>query len=234
MFRDESEGLSVKRQRLKEASNRKPLPIDSTTRISPTSKAVVLGGSWSSTSPTAIPVLSVNPCFPLEEQATCFFFQNYLLGEDNLATGIFEFLPNVFLTNEINEALSDSLTAVGLAGLAHFYRDPSMMPTAVYKYNSAMRTLSSQLRDMEDAKSDQMFIAIMLLGLYEVSLSSFRGSGCVYGQSVGQYLQQPTVYGNMDEAYERCYRPDATARQATAPNAARLLSFQTTENSGGE
>jgi hypothetical protein len=53
------------------------------------------------------------------------------------------------LDNEINEVLSDSLTAVGLVGLAHFYHDPSMMFTAVYKYNSAMRKLSLQLRYWE-------------------------------------------------------------------------------------
>ncbi|KAE9378591.1 hypothetical protein N431DRAFT_553032 [Stipitochalara longipes BDJ] len=42
------------------------------------------------------------------------------------------------------------------------------MFTAIYKYNSATRILSLRLRDMEEAKSDQYFMAIMLLGLYEV------------------------------------------------------------------
>jgi hypothetical protein len=170
MFRDESESLRFKHQRPKDASKQKPIPTDSTTRISSTSKFPILSGSRLPISPTAVPVLSVNPLSSPEDQAICFFFQNYILGDDSIVTGSFEFLPNVFRTNEINEALSDSLTAVGLVGLAHFYRDPSMMLTAVYKYNSAMRALSLQLRNTEDAKSDQMFIAIMLLGLYEASL----------------------------------------------------------------
>ncbi|KAE8441872.1 hypothetical protein EG329_004227 [Mollisiaceae sp. DMI_Dod_QoI] len=170
MFRDESEGLSARRQRLKDTTSQKPAQLDPAMRKPHTSKAiVVLSQSRSPTPPLAIPVLTINPYFSVEEQATCFFFQNYVIGDDSLATGSFEILPDVYLTGGISSALTDSLTAMGLVGLAHFYKASSLLSSATFKYNSAMRTLSSQLRNMEEAKSDQTFIAIMLLGYYEVN-----------------------------------------------------------------
>ncbi|CZR55859.1 related to negative acting factor [Phialocephala subalpina] len=170
MFRDESEGLSVRRQRIKNTSQK--LADPSTGK----SKAIVPADSGTLTPPFAIPFLAVNPCFSPEEQATCFFFQNYVLGDDSFATGSFEFLPNVYLTGEIGIALSDSLAALGLVGLAHFYKASSLELTAKFKYHSAMRTLSAQLRNLESAKSDQTFIAIMLLAYYEVNTCDSRQS----------------------------------------------------------
>jgi hypothetical protein len=168
MFRDEGEALSVKRQRIKDATIQKPALVQSNSPKSPVSKTIVLSENQSPPLPLAIPVLTINPSFTAEEQATCFFFENYVLGSDGVATGSFQFLPTVYCSFEIDPALSDSLTALGLVGLAHFYKSSDLMLNAVFKYNSAMKTLSSKLRNMEEAKSDQAFIAIMLLGYYEV------------------------------------------------------------------
>ncbi|KAN0115545.1 hypothetical protein V8E51_005089 [Hyaloscypha variabilis] len=169
MFRDESENVVLAHRFPKNPSKQKPSSLGSTAPNHPVPTSVAPIASLSSTRRTAIPVLSINPCSSSEEQAVCYFFQNYILGEDSVASGSFQFLPDILLDNEINEVLSDSLTAVGLVGLAHFYHDPSLMFTAVYKYNSAMRKLSLQLRDIGKAKSDQYFMAIMLLGLYELN-----------------------------------------------------------------
>lgn len=169
MFRDEAEGLNAKRQRLKNSTSQKPALLQSSRQKSPVSKAIVLSESRPPSLPLAIPVLTINPSFSTEEQATCFFFENYVLGSDGVANGSFQFLPNVYCNSDIDSSLSDSLTALGLVGLAHFYKSSDLMVNAVFKYNSAMKTLSSQLRDMEAAKSDQTFISIMLLGYYEVS-----------------------------------------------------------------
>ena len=178
MFRDESENVVFAHRFPKNQSKQKPSSLGSTTPNHPVPISVAPIASLSSTRRTAIPVLSINPCSSSEEQAVCYFFQNYILGEDSVASGSFQFLPDILLDNEINEVLSDSLTAIGLVGLAHFYHDPSLMFTAVYKYNSAMRKLSLQLRDIGKAKSDQYFMAIMLLGLYEVGVYSCS-SPCV-------------------------------------------------------
>ncbi|PMD37099.1 hypothetical protein L207DRAFT_569178 [Hyaloscypha variabilis F] len=179
MFRDESENVVLAHRFPKNPSKQKPSSLGSTTPNHPVPTSVAPIASLSSTRRTAIPVLSINPCSSSEEQAVCYFFQNYILGEDSVASGSFQFLPDILLDNEINEVLSDSLTAVGLVGLAHFYHDPSLMFTAVYKYNSAMRKLSLQLRDIGKAKSDQYFMAIMLLGLYEVGVYSCSSSRVV-------------------------------------------------------
>lgn len=172
MFRDESEGLSIRRQRIK--NTQKPISIDA---VSPKAVSKVFSDPGTfSTCPVAIPALTVNPCFSVEDQAKCFFFQNYVLGGDSFATGSFEFLPNVYLTGDIGIAMSDSLAALGLAGLAHFYKASSLELIAKFKYHSAMRTLSEQLRNLESAQSDQTFIAIMLLAYYEVNTCDSRQS----------------------------------------------------------
>ncbi|KUJ18922.1 uncharacterized protein LY89DRAFT_582364 [Mollisia scopiformis] len=176
MFRDESQGLSARRQRLKDSSGQRAALVELDGQKAHVSKSVVVSGSRSPSPPLALPVLTINPSFSAEEQATCFFFENYVVGNDIFATGSFEFLPDVYFTTDVGSALSDSLTAIGLVGLAHFYKASSLMLNATFKYNSAMRTLSSQLRSMEQAKSDQTFIAIMLLAYYEVNTCNSRQS----------------------------------------------------------
>lgn len=136
MFRDEAEGLSARRQKLKDTASQKSTTthIDAATRKSPTCKDIILSDSTSpSTSPVAIPVLSINPAFSAEEQATCYFFQNYIVGEDSYSTGSFEFLPNLYLSTEIDSALCDSLAAMGLVGLGHFYKAPSLTQSATFR-----------------------------------------------------------------------------------------------------
>lgn len=103
-----------------------------------------------------------------EEQATCFFFRNYVLGDIKFINGDFQFLPEVYLNQEVGTALSQSVTSLGMAGLAHFWGASSIMSQAQAKYNAALRLVSSLLRNIEDAKSDQTLMAVILLGLYEV------------------------------------------------------------------
>ncbi|TAQ91109.1 hypothetical protein B7494_g534 [Chlorociboria aeruginascens] len=102
-----------------------------------------------------------------EEQATSFFFRNYVL--DDKATKHFEYLLDVYSNEIIGNALSETIMALGMAGLSNFWRDPKIMVNAQCKYNSALRLISSRLRDIEEAKADQTLISVMLLGLYETN-----------------------------------------------------------------
>ena len=86
--------------------------------------------------------------------------------------GHVDYLSDIYSTEEIGSGLADSVTSLGMVGLANFWKAPNIMSNAVIKYNSAMRTISSQLRNVEEAKSDQTLISILLLGLYEVLWTS--------------------------------------------------------------
>ena len=114
--------------------------------------------------PMTQPSLRASP----EEQATCFFFQNYVLQQDAFSRGSFQYLSDIYESEEIGSALADSVASLGLVGLGHLWGASNVLANATAKYNSALKTISMQLRTIERAKSDQTIIAIMLLGLYEV------------------------------------------------------------------
>ncbi len=88
-----------------------------------------------------------------------------------MTKGNLDYLSEIYSTEEIGSGLADSVASLGMVGLANFWKAPNIMSHAAIKYNSAMRTISSQLRDVEQAKSDQTMISIMLMGLYEVLLT---------------------------------------------------------------
>jgi hypothetical protein len=180
MFRDESRGLSDKHQRLKQAqaqvqvNTQRPRAIDLPFATATDSSLAVVGI-------TPEPAKQFLPLAPLslslgnsaEDQATCFFFQNYVLGGNDLSKGNFDYLPELYGSEEIGSGLADSVASLGMVGLANFWKAPNIMSNAAIKYNSAMRTISSQLRDVEQAKSDQTLVSILLLGLYEVLYTLF-------------------------------------------------------------
>lgn len=85
-----------------------------------------------------------------------------------MSKGPLDYLSDLYGSEEIGSGLADSVAALGMVGLANFWKAPNIMSNAAVKYNSAMRTISSQLRDVEEAKLDQNMVSILLMGLYEV------------------------------------------------------------------
>jgi len=102
---------------------------------------------------------------PVEEQATNFFIQNYILDDFK---GHYSYQPSVYNTLPAGSALSEAITSLGMAGIADARRDTRLMIKANFKYTSALRSVSAALRDPEEAKTDQTLVAVMLLGLFEV------------------------------------------------------------------
>lgn len=108
--------------------------------------------------------LSISP----SDQATCYFFRNYVL-EDKSTSGSFQYLHDIYSNETVGPALADSIESLGMVGLAHFWKTPNLQFQANRKYNSALRLVSSRLRNEEEARADQTLVSVMLLGLYEVS-----------------------------------------------------------------
>lgn len=173
IFRDESEGLSSRRQRAKVSHAQKQHPADTAPIHTNNPEGVIVPLSDESRLSFAISDIQMLSMISLglgtspEEQATCFFFQNYVFQHDIYSRGNFQYLSDIYDSEEVGEGLADSVSSLGLVGLAHFWGASSILAYATAKYNSALMTISGQLRSTEGAKSDQTMAAIMLLGLYE-------------------------------------------------------------------
>lgn len=170
MFRDESERQVVKHQLRKDAKeipaeskskkgSKRPKSVGKTSRFKDQNFQ-----SFANTSLFLPNGLGISP----EEQAQCYFFRNCVLEGDQQARGCFQYLSGLFTRQKVEPGLSDSVTALGMAGMSHMWKSPNLMASAQLKYNSALRQVSCQLRDVEKAKEDQTLISVMLLGLYEV------------------------------------------------------------------
>jgi hypothetical protein len=109
------------------------------------------------------------PSTSAEDQATCFFFGNYVLGMDVLNTcGNFQYLSIIYANQPVGAPLRQAVSAIGLAGLSNFWNAPNIMSQANRAYCSALRLVNSGLCNVEEAKTDQTLVAIILLSCYEV------------------------------------------------------------------
>jgi len=107
----------------------------------------------------------------VEDQAICFFFSNYMMTDEEPRYGSLQYIQQIYRSEPVGIALSEILVALGLAGLSTLWKAPDIMISAHRKYSSAVRLINSQLSDSNESKSDQTFVAVMALSLYEVSFS---------------------------------------------------------------
>jgi hypothetical protein len=176
MFRDETQALSTKRQRIANTKKARhsvspSLPEDVDASLVRTSSVVASHRSYC-TNPSAINFSTPDLGSSADEQATCFFWRNYVLEEHKSHNGSFQYLSDVYASEEIGESLAETVACLGLVGLSNFWKAPSIMRSAQAKYSSALRLVNSRLENVEEAKSNQTLVAVMLLGLYEVIISS--------------------------------------------------------------
>ncbi|RDL31113.1 uncharacterized protein BP5553_09902 [Venustampulla echinocandica] len=162
MFRDESQGLIAKARRGKTSQRSASASDGAASRQKPPRSA----NEGQSNVFASVPVgLTTSP----EDQATTFFFQNYVPGRNEFRCGSFQYLQDMYHQEKIGQAVADLVVSVGIAGLSNFWKAPQFMATAKMKYTSALRLLSSHLRNVNEAKADQTFAAVMLLVLYETN-----------------------------------------------------------------
>lgn len=118
MFRDESRGLIAKAQRQS--------PPKKTTVTTQVISTRILDTQEMNASPSPgirfAPVISVPAGLetPAEEQATTFFFQNYVPDRMSFPTGAFQYLEDIFSRENVGQAVKDAITALGIAGLSNF------------------------------------------------------------------------------------------------------------------
>ncbi|PMD43914.1 hypothetical protein L207DRAFT_552359 [Hyaloscypha variabilis F] len=112
--------------------------------------------------------LTSPPGISAEDQATTFFFGNYVSSRNMLNTcGNYQYLPTIYSNQPVGTALRQVIAAIGLAGLANFWKAPNIMAQANRAYSIALQTVNVSLGKIEEAKSDQTVVTIMLLAQYE-------------------------------------------------------------------
>ena len=172
MFRDEAVVLSTKRQRQadsKKAQHTVSVSLPKKTESSFTAiSSETVKSEFRFSTPTPVSSLTRELGFSAEQQATCYFWRNYVLEEHKFHSGNYQYLSDLYACETIGEPLVETVTCLGLVGLSNFWKASNILRTAQAKYNSALKLVSARLRNLEEAKSNQTLVAVMLLGLYEV------------------------------------------------------------------
>jgi hypothetical protein len=149
------------------------------------------------------------PSTSAEDQATCFFFGNYVLSTEMLNTcGNFQYLSTIYANQPIGVPLRQAVSAIGLAGLSNFWKAPIIMTQARRAYCLALRLVNSGLCNVEEAKSDQTLVAIIMLSCYEVSTWFLANNPFAFRakQGLDKYFQWPSVYEIMVRTHIWCHR----------------------------
>lgn len=113
---------------------------------------------------------------PLEDEATCYFFQNFVSDFDpSLPSSSQGFihaytlvLPTLYQQDSSSGVLPKIIDAIGLAGISNIKHSPELMFAAGQKYAKVLRAINASIQDSKQRSRDQTLIAIMLLGLFEV------------------------------------------------------------------
>ena len=112
-----------------------------------------------------------NPSVPLEDEATYYFFHNFGSADPNPhnSNPYYYVLPTLYQQDSSFGVLPKIIDAIGLACISNRKRSPELMVAAGQKYARVLRTINASIQDSEKATTDQTLLAIMLLGLFEVS-----------------------------------------------------------------
>lgn len=104
---------------------------------------------------------------PLEEQATYFFFQNYVFTELATPYNHLACLPTICSQVSQMKALSSVIISIGAAGISNIRKDPDIMRAAQEIYSSTLQYTQDLLEDSSQIQKDQTILVVLLLALYE-------------------------------------------------------------------
>lgn len=110
------------------------------------------------------------------EQGTSYFISNFVAGVSGPSHGHFNYLKDLCHNGGLDEALSTSMTAVGLAGLANRTKSPQLLGEARHEYMVALRRVNGALRSPTDAVKDSTLLSIMVLAVFETVTCTNRFS----------------------------------------------------------
>jgi hypothetical protein len=114
------------------------------------------------------PTISTHLSPSLEDQATCFFFQNYVFTELATPYGHFARLSTIFGQAKETKALSGVIISIGAAGISNIRKNPKLMHAAQEIHSTTLQRTQNLLEDSNRIQEDQTLLVVLLLALYEV------------------------------------------------------------------
>jgi len=119
---------------------------------------------WAS-SPEAISLLSIIPALtiPIEDRAFCYFRSTFVIGNARS----FRYLESLYAHGDMDDHLSVSIRAVGLASLSKAVRSRDLENQAMQSYVSALRMINTAITSSDIATNDTTLSAVMLLDQFE-------------------------------------------------------------------
>ncbi|KAF6233116.1 hypothetical protein HO173_008660 [Letharia columbiana] len=104
---------------------------------------------------------------PLEDEATYYFFHNFVPADPASLTTYSDVLPTVYRQDSSFNALPKIIEAIGLAGISNVKQAPELMVAAGQKYARVLRAITASIQNSKEVSTDQTLMAVMLLGLFE-------------------------------------------------------------------
>lgn len=112
-----------------------------------------------------------NLSVPLEYEATCYFFHNFVCDDPSsrYSTNAYaQMMPTLYRQDSSFGVLAKIVDAIGLASISNVKHSPELMAAASRKYAGVLRAINASIQDSTKATTDQTLIAVILLGLFEV------------------------------------------------------------------
>lgn len=108
--------------------------------------------------------------FSIENQATAFFFRNFVLlpQHDETARGFFELIVPYYNSTPAGSTFHLATHAVSLAVLGNYPGRSHLLQESASFYGKALQKAQKALQDPVQARSDETLLTIMLFVLYEV------------------------------------------------------------------
>lgn len=97
-----------------------------------------------------------------------FFFARYAFDEPPFSSDFHTWLSQSFLQDGPSHALHAAVEAVGMAAIGNVFHAPGVASKSKTHYGKALAAMKIALNDPTEALADTTFMAVILLGLFEV------------------------------------------------------------------
>jgi hypothetical protein len=168
LFRDQSEKVARKAHHVEQAQPifRSKNPVHTFPKVQKCSKSRF---DLNATPPSEYsPNISHSLSQTISELGANFFFAKYTFKEHPYSSDYHDWLTRSYLDEGPKDVLRAALEAVGMAGIANVYHTPSVASKSKQRYCEALIAMQQALNDPVQAIADTTFLAVILLGLFEV------------------------------------------------------------------
>ena len=170
LFRDESERI-IRKARQVEQSSLVLIHETATTCPRPPQSSAPTSEPKSFTSSFGPISISCPLSQPINELGANFFFAKYTFNEPPFSGEYHDWLTQSYFDDGPNHVLRAAIDAVGMAGISNVSHAPHVASKSKEQYCEALAAMKEALNDPVQAIADTTFMAGILLGVFEVTLS---------------------------------------------------------------